>query len=377
MAAIVVAVALMSAGLASGGTYLLLLAGGHLDRSQGSTVVARATQLQPMTITEASAMTAAVDAVGPAIVTITSVGGTASSAINSYDLPATGTGSGILWDPRGWVLTNGHVVCGAGALTIKLADGREFMGTLYGLDSLTDLAIVKIDGKNLPYARFGDSTTLQPAQLAVAIGSPLGTSTNSVTSGVISALGRDMLVEDGCNAGQHMALRNLIETDATINPGNSGGALVIAGGEVVGINTAVSTDGQGISFAIPVNIAKPIMQQAIEGKVLSRPWIGVYYTQVTPALAQKYGLAIDYGILLRPGDPGEPAVIPGGPAEQAGLEDGDIIATINDQRIDAQHSLDELLTQYPAEAELNISVVRNGEAVDLVLTLGTRPALAG
>ena len=146
MAAMVVVVALLSAGLASGGTYLLLLAGGHLDRDQGSANVARATPLQPVTITEASAMTAAVDAVGPAVVTITSAGGAAGSAVDAYQLPATGTGSGILWDPHGWVLTNGHVVCGAGALTIKLADGREFSGTLYGLDSLTDLAIVKIDG---------------------------------------------------------------------------------------------------------------------------------------------------------------------------------------------------------------------------------------
>ena len=211
----------------------------------------------------------------------------------------------------------------------------------------------------------------------MAIGSPLGTSTNSVSSGVISALGRDMLVEDGCNAGRHMALRNLIETDATINPGNSGGALVISGGEVVGINTAVSTDGQGIGFAIPVNIAKPIMQQAIDGKELTRPWIGVYYSPVTPALAQQYRLAIDYGILVRQDDAGQSAVMPGSPAEQAGVQDGDIIATINDQRIDAQHPLDDILTQYAADAELNISVVRNGEAIDLVLTLGTRPALAG
>ena len=287
MAAIVVVVALLSAGLASGGTYLLLLAGGHLDHAQGSH------ERGPRNPASAGDDHRGFGHDGGRGCGRAGRGDHhlgrrhgRQHTVNAYQLPATGTGSGILWDPRGWVLTNGHVVCGAGALTIKLADGREFIGSLYGLDSLTDLAIVKIDGTNLPYARFGDSTTLQPAQLAVAIGSPLGTTTNSVTSGVISALGRDMLVEDGCNVGQHMALRNLIETDATINPGNSGGALVISGGEVVGINTAVSTDGQGIGFAIPVNIAKPIMQQAIDGKVLSRPWIGVYYAQVTPALAQ-------------------------------------------------------------------------------------------
>ena len=371
----VAVVGLLSAGLASGSTYLLLLAGGHLDRqSIGSGAVVRPTPLQPVTITEQSAMTAAIDAVGPAVVTITSPAGTSGTATDLYRLPATGTGSGILYDPRGWVLTNGHVVCGAGALSIKLADGREFSATLYGLDSLTDLAIVKIDGSGLPYARFGDSTTIQPAQLAVAIGSPLGTTTNSVTSGVISALGRDIIVDDSCDIGQHMALHNLIETDATINPGNSGGALVTSGGEVVGVNTAVSTDGQGIGFAIPVNIAKPIMQQAIDGKVLTRPWIGVFYLPVTPALAEEYRLAIDYGILVRQDDSSQPAVMAGGPADQAGVREGDIITAINDQRIDARHTLDDILTQYPPDEQLTITVVRNGEATDLTLTLGTRPA---
>jgi serine protease Do len=294
-----------------------------------------------------------------------------------FDVPATGVGSGVLFDARGWVITNRHVVCGASSLSVKLADGREFPATTYGIDSLTDLAIVQVtDTTGLPAAPIGDSTALKPGQLAVAIGSPLGTYTNSVTSGVISALRRDVEVLDSCGTGQTRTLRNLVQTDAAINPGNSGGALVDALGSVVGINTAVAGDLQGIGFAIPVNIAKPIMKQAQDGKPLTRPWMGVAYVPVTPALRDEADLPIDYGILVRGSDDGTPAVTPGSPADRAGIQEGDIIAAINGMRIDGGDPLDEILTQYGPDSVLTLSVLRDGELLELTLTLGTRAAQA-
>ena len=227
-------------------------------------------------------------------------------------MPATGIGSGVIFDKSGWILTNRHVVCGADSLTVKLSDGREFTGKTYGIDTLTDLAIVKVDATDLPVAQLGDSSTLKPGQLAVAIGSPLGTFTNSVTAGVVSALGRDIDVQDDCSASGTESLRNLIQTDAAINPGNSGGALVDASGAVIGVNTAVAGDAQGIGFAIPINIAKPIMQQALAGKPLSRPWIGIYYQPITTALKQANNLPIDYGVLVAaPSGSNAPAVVVG------------------------------------------------------------------
>ena len=186
-------------------------------------------------------------------------------------MPEQGIGSGVIFDPNGWILTNKHVVTGSDELTVKLKDGREFAGTVYGVDTLTDLAIVKVEGKDLPSAKIGDSGTIRVGQLAIAIGSPLGTYTNTVTAGIVSALGRSIDVESG-------RINNLIQTDTAINPGNSGGPLLDATGAVIGINTAVARTAEGIGFAIPINIAKPIMQQALAGKELERPWIGIRYT---------------------------------------------------------------------------------------------------
>jgi len=332
---------------------------------------------QPQTIVdEQSAITAAAQTVSPAIVTITSRQA-AGSASDPFSLPATGIGSGILYEKTGWILTNRHVVCGADSLTVKLADGREFPAKTYGIDTLTDLAIVKVDGSDLPTARIGDSSALKPGQLAVAIGSPLGTFTNSVTSGVVSALGRDISVGDDCSTSQQTEenLRNLIQTDAAINPGNSGGALVDSTGAVIGINTATAGNAQGIGFAIPINIAKPIMQQALAGKSLTRPWMGVIYQVITPGLKAQLNLPIDYGVLVQApaGSGTTQPVLPGQPAATAGLQEGDIITAVNDQRINATHPLDDILTQYSPGDELTLSILRNGQTKELTLKLGTRP----
>ena len=373
----IVGLSLLSAGLASGGTYALLDMTGRLDRpappAQPAIQTTGATPgQQNVTIDETSAITQAAVSVGPAVVTITSTAeGTPS---DPFSVPQTGVGSGIIYDAAGWILTNRHVVCGADQLRVVLADGKDFEGRTYGVDTLTDLAIVRIRGEGLPVAEIGNSSDLKPGQLAVAIGSPLGQFTNSVTSGVISATGRQIRVDDSCGSGQRN-LNGLIQTDAAINPGNSGGALVDSTGRVIGVNTAVAGDAQGIGFAIPIDIAKPIMEQAVEGKTLARPWMGVYYQEVTQQLKEARGLDIDYGAaVLKPANSDAPAVLPDSPAAAAGLTEGDVITAIDGIRIDGSNSLDEILTQYEPGDELTLSVLRDGATLELALTLGTRPA---
>ena len=185
----------------------------------------------------------------------------------------------MIFNPNGWILTNRHVVAGSNKLTVELKDGTQYPGTIYGIDTLTDLAIVKIDAKDLTAAGLGDSDALRVGQLVVAIGSPLGTFSNTVTSGIVSAKGREI------NASGS-SLRNLIQTDAAINPGNSGGPLLDASSAVIGINTAIASDSTGIGFSIPINIAKPLMAQALAGKQLERPYIGIRYEDIDAQLAK-------------------------------------------------------------------------------------------
>jgi len=368
--------AVVAAVFASILTYTLLLATGQLDRQfliseplgqQTGTDV----QVDPdiVRVVEENAVTAAVHEVSPAVVTITPRGHDGSFVFESV-------GSGVIFDPDGWVVTNRHVVCNADSLTVQLADGQRYAGQIHGLDTLTDLAIVKIEGRGLPAVEMGNSGTLQVGQHAIAIGSPLGTFTNSVTTGVVSALGRHIDVVDTCSRGTQMeSLRNLIQTDAAINPGNSGGALVDAGGSLIGINTAIAGDAQGIGFAIPVNLARPIMQQAIEGESLSRPWMGIYYTALTPVVQDQRGLLLGYGALVEPPeDFSAEAVFPGSPADEAGLRSGDIITHVDTIKVDGDNPLDEILTQYRPQEAVGLRVLRGEELVDLNLMLGTRPS---
>jgi serine protease Do len=369
-------VALVAAAVASLGTYALLLGGGHLDRqvviSESQARQASSGRLADpdvIRVVEESAVTAAVDKVSPAVVTIMPRG---TSGGFSY---TEGVGSGVIFDADGWVVTNRHVVCNAVSLSIQLADGQRYEGTVHGLDTLTDLAIVKIDGTDLPAVDIGNSGTLRVGQHAIAIGSPLGTFTNSVTTGVVSAIGRRIDVADSCSdTGQLESLRDLIQTDAAINPGNSGGALVDVDGTLIGINTAIAGDAQGIGFAIPINLARPIMQQAIEGEALSRPWLGIWYTALTPVEQDQRGLLLGYGALIEPpeGLAGN-AVFQGSPADEAGLKVGDIITHVDGTKVDGDNPLDGILTQYRPGETISLRVLRSDEILDLTLVLGTRP----
>jgi serine protease Do len=316
-------------------------------------------------INESSAITDSVKKVAPAVVTIS------SSSANPLG-GASGVGSGFVFDGNGWILTNRHVVSGADSLSVRLNDTRVFTARVYGIDTLTDLAIVKIAASDLPVAPLGVSSGLQQGQLAIAIGNPLGTFENSVTTGVVSGLGRQITAGDAGNQSSEQ-LNNLIQTDAAINPGNSGGPLVDSRGHVIGINTAVSQNAQGIGFAIPIDVAKPIIAQALAGKPLARPWIGVFYEPVNKQLAASEHLSVDHGALISSSDPATPAVFPGSPAADAGLRSGDVILSVDGQPIDRDHDLStQILPHLPGDS-ITLRVQRGGTSMEVKVRLGTLP----
>jgi S1-C subfamily serine protease len=367
------AASLLSAVLASGGTVLALNAAGALDRPgapsaatpQGTNVGA----LQPVSIDESSATIAVASKVSPAVVRITVTG--ASDSGNLGVIPATGVGSGVIFDGNGWILTNHHVVEGGTKFDVELKDGRVLSGTVYGIDTLTDLAIVKVDATGLPTAAIGESDALKVGQLVVAIGSPLGTYSNSVTSGIVSAKGRSITTDN------NESLSNLIQTDAAINPGNSGGPLLDAGGNVIGINTAIASNSNGIGFAIPIDIARPIMAQAVAGEALSRPYMGIHFVSINRQIASEQKLSVTAGALVGGLDAnGRPVsgVEVGKPADVGGIKDGDIIQSISGKVIDEEHPLDATLAQFSPGETVSVQVLRNGATMTLSVTLGTRPA---
>jgi len=318
-------------------------------------------------IDESSAITDAVKKVSPAVVTIQ-----VSSGLGSG-----GSGSGFIFNSNGWILTNRHVVQGANQIQVVLADSRTFTGTVYGIDTLTDLAIVKINASGLPAAPIGSSGDLIQGQLAIAIGNPLGTFENTVTSGVISGLGRQITAGDSGNQSSEQ-LNDLIQTDAAINPGNSGGPLVNSDGQVIGINTATSGNAQGIGFSIPIDFAKTIMAQALAGKTLARPWIGVYFQPVTRQLASSDHLAVDHGALIgAPANGQSTGIVGGSPAAAAGLKDGDVITAVDGQTVDTNHDLSSRIVVHNPGDRVTLTVQRGGSSIQISLTLGTLPAQNG
>lgn len=321
------------------------------------------TNVSEVRIDESSAVITAVAKVMPSVVVISSSSGSG----------ANGVGSGFIFDSNGWILTNKHVVNGADQISVQLSDSRVFTGRVYGLDPLTDLAVVKIDATGLPAAPLGSSEELQLGQLAIAIGNPLGSFENTVTTGVVSGLGRQIQAGDAAGSSSEQ-LNNLIQTDAAINPGNSGGPLINSAGQVIGINTAVNQNAQGIGFAIPINVARPILVLAVDGKALARPWIGVYYLPIDQQLAKDRGLAVDRGVLIGPASTGAPGVFPGSPAEKAGLKDGDIVVAVDGKTIDADHDLSSYVLPHVPGDTVTLSVVRASGTVQLKVTLGTLPA---
>jgi serine protease Do len=262
-------------------------------------------------------ITEVVEAVEPAVVSI--VVGTVSYNIFFQPVPSEQAGSGVIIDESGYILTNNHVVEGAESIEVTLPDGRNFEASLVGTDPLTDLAVIKIDGGDLPTVTFGDSSGIMVGQWVVAIGNALALPGGpTVTVGVISALGRTIQEQSG------VTLYDIIQTDAAINPGNSGGPLINLNGEVVGINTAKVTDVEvsGVGFAVSANTAGPVAAEIIAKGYVSRPYLGISLVTVTPSIISSYNLATEEGAMIY-------QVVAGTPAEQAGLQDYDVITRID------------------------------------------------
>src|SRR5439155_16555228 len=368
----VIVAALAAAVLASGGTIAALTAGGAFDRAPVAATASQGTNSttikQPLTLDESSAIIDVAAKAGPSVVRIYTKGIDLNSATQQEQ---DGVGSGIIFDPNGWILTNRHVVASTTDLTVQLKDGTKYDAKIYGIDTLTDLAIVKVDATGLPAAAIGDSDGLKVGELVVAIGSPLGTFDNSVTSGIVSALGRDIVTDGG-------HIRNLIQTDAAINPGNSGGPLLDATGAVIGVNTAIARDASGIGFSIPINIARPMMRQALAGQQLQRPYIGIHYVQIDAQVKKDSKLPVDQGAWVQAdATTNDPAVVPDGPAAKAGVKDGDIITKMGDQPVDALHPLDAVLSQFSPGDTVRLTVLRDGQTLTIDVVLGVRPAGLG
>ncbi len=276
-------------------------------------------------------------------------------------VPTRGLGSGVIVDPKGYVLTNSHVVAGAEDIKVTLPDERSFRARLVGTDPFTDLAVVKIDGSKLPAVSLGDSRRLVVGETVVAIGSPLWIEGGpTVTVGVVSALGRSM-EQPGLPA-----LHNLIQTDAAINPGNSGGPLLNLAGKVVGINTAVIASAHGIGFAISADTAKPVLRQLIASGRIIRPSLGVEAVSVTPQVAYANDLPVERGALVI-------QVAPDGPGAAAGLVTGDVITAVGADPIRDLHHFHEALGRRRVGEPVGLTVWREGVALGLRAVLGGEP----
>ncbi|MFF7707003.1 Do family serine endopeptidase AlgW [Pseudomonas sp. NPDC007930] len=269
-------------------------------------------------------------------------------------------GSAVIMSPEGYLLTNNHVTSGAEQIVVALKDGRETLARVIGSDPETDLAVLKIDLKNLPAITIGSSDSIHIGDVALAIGNPFGVG-QTVTMGIISATGRNQL---GLNTYE-----DFIQTDAAINPGNSGGALVDANGNLTGINTAIfskSGGSQGIGFAIPTKLALEVMKSIIEHGQVIRGWLGIEVQPMTPDLAQSFGLKDQPGIVVS-------GIFKDGPAQKAGLQQGDVIVAINGEAAaDGRKSMNQVARTHPGE-RIGIDVVRNGKPLKLTAEVGIRP----
>ena len=281
-----------------------------------------------------------------------------------------GLGSGVIIDKDGFILTNEHVVAGADKISVTLSDGRQFKGVLKGTDPRSDLAVIKIDAPNLPVAALGDSDKLKIGQWVIAIGNPFGHILSNpeptVTTGVVSAMNRSLHRTSRTDSDYS----DLIQTDAAINPGNSCGPLVNLNGDIVGINVAIfSTSGgyQGIGFAIPVNNAKRIVQQLIAGKKIAYGWIGVSIQNLDERLAKYFGLPTTDGVLVV-------KVLSQGPAEKAGIQDGDIILAADGKKITNMNTLLKHVGNAAVGKPVTLTIFRDNKKIEIDITIQQRPS---
>ncbi len=274
-----------------------------------------------------------------------------------------GLGSGVIVSKEGYILTNNHVVDGADELKVTLSDKREFEAKVVGRDPLTDIAVVKVESKDLPVARLGDSDDMQVGDIVYAVGNPLGL-TSTVTQGIVSALGRKVgVIKDS------FGIENFIQTDAVINPGNSGGPLVNIKGEVIGINTAIATRSwryEGYGFAAPVNLARKIMRDLIDKGKVVRAFLGIAMSDINEDMARALGLEKPKGILVQE--------IIGKPARESGIKPGDVIIEIDGQKINRANQVQTMIAKKSPGDKISVGLIREGKDKKIEVTLGEKEA---
>lgn len=280
-------------------------------------------------------------------------------------------GTGIIISKDGYILTNHHVIDSAKSVQVIISDGTTYDNVkVVGSDPMNDVAYLKIDGvDDLTPATMGDSSTVRVGQQVVAIGNALGQYQNTVSSGIISGKGRP--VTAGSEGGSSSeSLTDLLQTDAAINPGNSGGPLLNYSGQVIGIDTAIASDAQGIGFAIPINATKGTTKMVLAGKGVQRAYLGLRYVEITSAVAKQYKLSVKVGAYIT-GIGSSSAIVPGSPADKAGLQDKDIITKINDESVGVDGSVSTLTGEYAPGDTINITYLRGGTEHIVKVTLGT------
>lgn len=396
-----IALLCLGAGIATAGTYLAWYPGlRDPSKAMAEVPAAPAVPSSPATLasTDSSApssaalaatnpnfITNAVQRVGPAVVRIDATRTVETHLPEAFDNPffrqffgnqlpessqqiEQGVGSGFVISADGRIITNAHVVDGADTVRVTLKDGRSFEGKVLGVDSVTDVAVVKIDASNLPTVTLSNSDQIQPGEWAIAIGNPLGLD-NTVTEGIISATGRS-----SGQVGMPNERVNYIQTDAAINPGNSGGPLLNQNGEVIGMNTAIIQDAQGIGFAIPINTVSRIANELAEHGKVDHAYLGVQMVTLSPQIKQEInsdpnsGLSVseDQGVLIG-------KVVPDSPAAKAGLRAGDVIVQVNGENVTDASALQQIVEESQVGNTLQIGLKRNGQEMTIAVQTASVP----
>lgn len=374
------------------GVILLLIAclalgflGGWLGSNRNSTDNSLNTSKQKEVVeSEGNLIANIAKQVSPSVVSVNVTGQSQSTDFFGFtqSQPQQSAGTGIIISSDGVIVTNRHVVPeGTSSVSVTLSDGTTFNNVqVIGRTSQSaslDIAFLKIidtKGKKLVPASLGDSSQMQVGDRVVAIGNALGQYQNTVTSGIISGYGRTVQAGDQ-GGGSSENLEDLFQTDASINPGNSGGPLVNADSQVIGINTAVASDAQGIGFAIPINDVKGLIATVLDTGKFQQPYLGVRYLSLTNDYAQQLGIKVTRGAYILPTnkDNGQSGVLSGSPADKAGLKEGDVIVAVNGTNIDANHSLTSLLDQHQVGDSVGLTVLRNGKQMAVSVTLEAEP----
>lgn len=323
-----------------------------------------------LVVQESSAVIDVAKKVSPAVVSIT----TQSVTPGIFGFGATqseAAGTGMIITSDGLILTNNHVISGSTSVTVFTSDGKQYKGTVVAANANSDYAFVRINAKNLPTVAIGDSGSVQVGEKVVAIGNALGQFQNTVTEGIISGKGRPVQAADSGSSTAE-SLTDLFQTDAAINEGNSGGPLVNLDGQVIGIDTAIASNAQSIGFAIPINEVKNAINSVKNKGTIEQPYLGVRYIQITSDFASANNLPVSNGAYVT-GSGNSLAVVPGSPAEKAGVKDGDIITKIDGKTLNSNNSLTSIVSQHKVGDTITLTILRGGKTLTVKAKLDQAP----